>query len=1500
MTNFKRIKLINILIICIFILINNDIYAQKSFNNYVIKFKNDNSNKNSTINNLNNLNNLNIEIDKVIIKYNLNVSNFSKNIYNSISNYSKNNNIQKINNIEVSVAFDNIYLCENNSKLKEFLEDYENDNLNNVVEYIVPNYIYKIENSNITNDSRINEQWALQKLNAGKLWEYATGKGIVVGVIDTGIDWQHQDMKNQLWINKSEDLNNNGVFDSWSVNEVRDGIKGDLDNIDNDNNGFVDDVIGYDFVDQFTFNFGDYRDYDPIPFDENGHGTNVSSVINAENNNNFGISGLAINSKIITARAFDATGSGESDDIAASIIYCALNGAKVLNFSFGERFKSPIIEDAVKFAASKGCIMVSSSGNNNWWFEHYPSDLKEVLSVGSSTIEDNKDSFSNYGSFVDVLAPGNRILVATPNNGFKFSSGTSLSSPYVVSLVAMMLEIDSTLNYNNIFSIIKTNCNDIGIEGWDYINSAGVINPLKTLQNLYKSNISFVDIPNEIYIDKTNLPILDLKANVIEPLFKNYEVKIAQGLYPLEKDFITIDSGKSQVFGGLIAKLELSKLKDTLYTVSLVVNRSNRSQLQQRFKLNVNSTFNKLEITDKKIYEALKDNKKVLIVHIYTNKDSYIDLKYKKKNNTSNEGYKTLQNYDKFTSNHILVIEDTLGNLDEINFEATVFNNNFDNYNGINNIKTENFDYKILNNNPFKLDFISKKYSLPPSYLSKDVIVNDKNEKFIITNEYENGAQFGKIYLNKFEKINNTTTIIKVDSLNDLSVNLNIGKINNENYLLTTSEFRNAVYKIDINNQKFEQKSVYQSGNLKREWGGAFIDLDKDGNSELVNYNDTNFVAFKYINNNFIEVANTDNINKEVIGINGKRIVPRKLSTKPAFEFGDFGNEKNVFMFEIENILYTYKVNLDVDNNISFNFLKNYNYFNSKGRTIKQLHLIDRNGNKINDICVLTNGDADFDKLRQVSDNTWTIEILEDNFQNEIDIDFNPLYTERVYGYKDGFISNFGFSYKNNMSVVAFDANTNSNQELVLSLTPNLYIIKKLKDEDLLNKKTKVHWYPFNFSNDIIYDDFDNNGIKELVVNFFGGVEFLELNKNPIQISGFDGYPKNENSAFLFWDKYKLNNDFAITDYEIYKITNITKGELEFINTTKANNIIISNLVENTNYEFLIRGTDSTDKSNVKNGQFSYPITVNIFAHKQISPRKTELLDSTQIYVEFNGKLPLNYIDKSKFIINNLASNNTLNIFSVLRLNENKLLIKLKEKFINGNYQLIVKSFDDLYRTPTIEDSLLFSYNYSTDNYLHLVRLEQSENKLKLFFNDSINFQDVTINNFELMPYGRINELVYNYNEFDNEKSISNNITLYLDDYIFKNTQGIIYNIKAQNIKSINNLEMTQNEGSSLSFVLRQSSLNEVYTLPNPFKYSKNELLTFGNLTLNSKIEIYDLNGNILKELVENDGDGGITWDLKDKNNNLIIEGIYLYKITGLNDNGENFESELKKFAVLP
>ena len=172
------------------------------------------------------------------------------------------------------------------------------------------------------------------------------------------------------------------------------------------------------------------------------------------------------------------------------------------------------------------------------------------------------------------------------------------------------------------------------------------------------------------------------------------------------------------------------------------------------------------------------------------------------------------------------------------------------------------------------------------------------------------------------------------------------------------------------------------------------------------------------------------------------------------------------------------------------------------------------------------------------------------------------------------------------------------------------------------------------------------------------------------------------------------NKNNSITDYEIYKIKNIEKGEIELINSTKENSIILNDLIENTEYEFLIRGIDSTDRNNVKIGQFSYPITVQIYPHKPIKPIKVEILDSTQLYLEFSGKLPLNYIDKSKFNINNLELNKELNIFSVLRLNDNKLLINLNEKFVNGNYKLHVKSFDDYYRTPTNEDSLLFRYNF--------------------------------------------------------------------------------------------------------------------------------------------------------------------------------------------------------------
>ncbi|MFM8568379.1 MAG: S8 family serine peptidase, partial [Candidatus Kapaibacterium sp.] len=175
------------------------------------------------------------------------------------------------------------------------------------VSYAAPAVQYSVERGPVR-DSLRDFQWALALLKADAVWKRSTGKGVTVGVIDTGIDWDHEDLRSQVWVNVLEDLNADGRFQPWPVSEFRDGVRGDLDGMDNDGNGFTDDVIGYNFVDQRTENLGDWKVRDPFPYDEGGHGTNVAGVIAAAHDNGHGVSGLAHGSRLLTLRAFDVSG----------------------------------------------------------------------------------------------------------------------------------------------------------------------------------------------------------------------------------------------------------------------------------------------------------------------------------------------------------------------------------------------------------------------------------------------------------------------------------------------------------------------------------------------------------------------------------------------------------------------------------------------------------------------------------------------------------------------------------------------------------------------------------------------------------------------------------------------------------------------------------------------------------------------------------------------------------------------------------------------------------------------------------------------------------------------------------------------------------------------------------------------------------------------------------------------------------------------------------------
>tara|TARA_R110002072_G_scaffold534_8_gene4276 strand:+ start:26159 stop:27853 length:1695 start_codon:yes stop_codon:yes gene_type:complete len=323
---------------------------------------------------------------------------------------------------------------------------------NNDVEYVEPNFIYSIIDTkevsavdsllsslnpvqrsfNSPNDPKFGELWGLKNtgsnepggrspgragadVNALNAWEITKGsRNVKVAVIDTGIDYNHPDLVGNMWVNEAEKNGEAGV--------------------DDDGNGYVDDIHGYDFAN---------NDGDPI--DGHSHGTHCAGTIGAVHNNGVGVAGVMADVTLVAVKFLTDSGSGSTANAIKSIDYATKVGVDIMSNSWGGGGRSEALKEAIERAAEAGIIFTAAAGNSstdNDSRPHYPSNyqVENVVSVAAHTAQDTLASFSCYGKrTVHIAAPGHNILSTVKNGGYKAYSGTSMATPHVSGVLGLLV-----------------------------------------------------------------------------------------------------------------------------------------------------------------------------------------------------------------------------------------------------------------------------------------------------------------------------------------------------------------------------------------------------------------------------------------------------------------------------------------------------------------------------------------------------------------------------------------------------------------------------------------------------------------------------------------------------------------------------------------------------------------------------------------------------------------------------------------------------------------------------------------------------------------------------------------------------------------------------------------------------------------------------------------------------------------------------------------------------
>jgi len=314
-------------------------------------------------------------------------------------------------------------------------------------------------------------QWNLDSVNSYEAWDISRGThDVVVAVLDTGIDWTHPDLAPNIWNDSSGYHGYNFISDNHQPMD--------------------DNVNSYNEVGGWDSNTYIY------------HGTHVAGVIGAVINNNVGVAGMA-QVRLMAVKVMNDSGEGTDATVASGIRWAVDNGANIVTMSLGVDGPSATLQNQIEYASRNGVVTIAASGNSGSSMVSYPAAYPSVIAVGAIDSALRRATFSNFGSGLDIMAPGVQIYSTRGGGGYQYLSGTSTAAPHVAGVAALMLSVNPALTPSEIGGVINATATDISRAGYDTATGWGIVDAFRAVEQIAGPTVTITDYPSFAPLNST-------------------------------------------------------------------------------------------------------------------------------------------------------------------------------------------------------------------------------------------------------------------------------------------------------------------------------------------------------------------------------------------------------------------------------------------------------------------------------------------------------------------------------------------------------------------------------------------------------------------------------------------------------------------------------------------------------------------------------------------------------------------------------------------------------------------------------------------------------------------------------------------------------------------------------------------------------------------------------------------------------------------------------------